>query len=512
MITEILSVAAVAGGAYLLSKNDKESETDGKSGGSNDDVILDDSTGTSDEPDVDTEPETDDPTTDDEGTTVDTSDPRNRELYFGDKTQGYDPFYDYTGSSFDKLSLNALTYVPPTMGQALRARLIAPAILSTGEMSLSGDFKNGLEFDPDLLAHEYKNSNGEKLWHFAAKRLRTRHIAFVLEVFNPFEEEAQLQKIVFNDIKIGNTRCMAVHKHYPIGDSELKLSVYASDCFHSVRELRAMDENGVKKLRYHQYEYNPFTGYGYDNLENVRKGWEEYNVKDRHYCTIPARSSVFIKISLPLINYDSALLSWFNMSDFVKVERKSSGAIKKIEWKLKDFAERWGMTDKNFYATNGNGRGIGNICFYDTNPAPSLRNENLKMKITLYSDEKNYIPKDDLAGRPARSEYGATFDLRLMRGHRPQSFTYKWEDSYMGDANMFPTETNNSGEKYVGWKVLRPQEEEFQLETGFDLFQKSQNYVSSNNENDDLSETINWENGSRHDLLIESYGLKTTKN
>jgi|GEM_PF-5308858 len=510
MITEILSVAAVAGGAYLLSKNDKEA--DGKSGGSNDDVILDDSTGTSDEPDVVTEPETDDPTTDDKGTTEDTSDPRNRELYFGDKTQGYDPFYDYTGSSFDKLSLNALTYVPPTMGQALRARLIAPAILSTGEMSLSGDFKNGLEFDPDLLAHEYKNSNGEKLWHFAAKRIRTRHIAFVLEVFNPFEEEAQLQKIVFNDIKIGNTRCMAVHQHCPLTDREIKYpDAYYADFLNSARELRAMDENGVKKLRYHQYEYNPFTGYGYDNIENLKKGWGECYVKDRHYCTIPARSSVFIKISLPLINYDSALLSWFNMSDFVKVERKSSGAIKEIKWRLKDFAERWGMTDKNFYATNGNGRGIGNICFYDTNPAPSLRNENLKMKITLYSDEKNYIPKDDLAGRPARSEYGATFDLRLMRGHRPQSFTYKWEDSYMGDANMFPTETNNSGEKYVGWKVLRPQEEEFQLETGFDLFQKSQYYDACNGYSGGLSETVDYGNDLHH-ALIEQYGLKTTKN
>jgi hypothetical protein len=133
------------------------------------------------------------------------------------------------------------------------------------------------------------------------------------------------------------------------------------------------------------------------------------------------------------------------------------------------------------------------------------------MKITLYSDEKNYIQKDDLAGRPARSEYGATFDLRLMRGHRPQSFTYKWEDSYMGDANMFPTETNNSGEKYVGWKVLRPQEEEFQLETGFDLFQKSQYYDACNGYSGGLSETVDYGNDLHH-ALIEQYGLKTTKN
>ena len=163
-------------------------------------------------------------------------------------------------------------------------------------------------------------------------------------------------------------------------------------------------------------------------------------------------------------------------------------------------AKRWGVSNITYYTSAFPNAGVSGVCFMNLPAAPSLRNENLSMKISLYSDENNFIPKDDLGRRTARANYGATFDLRLLRGKRPENFTYKWEDSYMGDANLFPTENGN----------LRSQENEFNLETGFDLFQES-HYYSDINYGGALSQTVEYEN-TLHEPLIEQYGLKTTKN
>ena len=152
MIAEILSVVLMAGGAHLLSKINGKKEDDGPSDGSS--VFVSDDTGdtmdNSEESVVDNSEESTDETT--------VSDPRNGSLYFGDSTQEYDPFYDYAGSAFDELSLNALTYIPSTMGQALRARLIAPALLMTAEDLRAGFNRDGNEYSRSLALQGYTAS------------------------------------------------------------------------------------------------------------------------------------------------------------------------------------------------------------------------------------------------------------------------------------------------------------------------------------------------------------------
>lgn len=484
MITEILSVVLMAGGAHLLSKINGKKEDDGPSDGSS--VFVSDDTGdtmdNSEESVVDNSEESTDETT--------VSDPRNGSLYFGDSTQEYDPFYDYAGSAFDELSLNALTYIPSTMGQALRARLIAPALLMTAEDLRAGFNRDGNEYSRSLALHEYKNGNSEISYFAAARKIKVRRVAFVLEVFNPFEEEAQLQKIVFNDIKIGNTRCMVMNNWRVVDGNDAELY------YHAAKEIRVMDENDKKKLRYYPYEFIPGTGkWDSSKSSEIQKGWTQPYTKDRHYCTIPPRSSVYIKIDLPLINYDNSAIDWFGLDGFVRQDKRG-----KYEWANQELAKRWGVSNITYYTSVFPNAGVSGVCFMNLPAAPSLRNENLSMKISLYSDENNFIPKDDLGRRTARANYGATFDLRLLRGKRPENFTYKWEDSYMGDANLFPTENGN----------LRSQENEFNLETGFDLFQES-HYYSDINYGGALSQTVEYEN-TLHEPLIEQYGLKTTKN
>lgn len=168
------------------------------------------------------------------------NDPRNSDMYFGNPTAPYDPFYDYkddpiynTRDSVDYPSHGNVDVV-----KSCRARIVSPYVLSeevmkdgtTAEkLSVIGCKNSYMDlaasgrkyyrrYTFDEFMNEYQTSEVDGQYQRTVKLARGnfRYITFYIEILNPSKKEAEIQMCGIESVSIADEKCQPIHLGYHI--------------------------------------------------------------------------------------------------------------------------------------------------------------------------------------------------------------------------------------------------------------------------------------------------------
>lgn len=222
------------------------------------------------------------------------NDPRNSNVYFGDPTAPYDPFYDYKkDSEYPTKTLIDNNGSHTTRIPTMRARLVAPFLLSEEVMHedstkgryevigcniFSEEEKNiwktgGQErnfyqryTDIDFPYRPYVEDGGEIKRVVNMARGNFRYVTFYVEILNPNSLYATTVKMAgIDNVKIGETRCNTVHlgslipKNKLMGEEELTGRYYMYDSAYKWEK----PYGNIGYFAAHELRVNPIKSNGY---------------------------------------------------------------------------------------------------------------------------------------------------------------------------------------------------------------------------------------------------------
>ena len=420
MITEIISAISTGAGIYLLAKQKGESDAKDDFDSSVEELAEEKASEYIAEQKAEEA----------------AKDPRYRDMYLlDDKESEYDPFYDYTSDStfYSEDVLTQCQGVANNMSKAFRCRFLDAICAESKEYPIDG-------INNDMY-HIYGNSElgyvGDYQYR-AGHKGYCRYYALVMEVFNPFQVQAPLRKIVLKDIYVGGDECNVVWSGGYCHDYDNGGIVNASNLYY-------MDGSTCKC---YPLEY-------------------EFRTKD---LTIPARSSVYLKIILPLairkeINLNKTIISdktqfcrgnletiakryfYYNFpSDYNSVTNNKPDTYFRndITYELMKKYDGWDNYD-NIRNTNYTKYGLFPV-YYDfkqnkmnaiienTWVAPkSLRNEGLKCTAILCSNDGFYVPEHNTINSQKVQNGVSVHDIGLLHNVTSQSNQYVYELAQFGD-------------------------------------------------------------------------------
>ena len=255
------------------------------------------------------------------------NDPRNSNVYFGDPTAPYDPFYDYKkdDTHFTKTLIdNNGTDLKRI--DTLRARLVAPFLLSEEVMhedSTKGRYEvigcnvfsedekaiwktGGKErnfykryTDIDFPYRPYVEDGGENKYVVNMARGNFRYVTFYVEILNPNSLYATTIKMAgIDNVKVGETRCNTIHlgglipKTQLMGEKELEGRYYMYDAadkwnhpygnigYFSSHELRV---NPIKSNGYMTPSSLMEMGYRHVLCDNIANNGYQYQEWEKIY-------------------------------------------------------------------------------------------------------------------------------------------------------------------------------------------------------------------------------------
>lgn len=359
-------------------------------------------------------------------------DPRYRAMYFGDKEEVYDPFYDYSNDPiyFSEEMLEKANTWKDRMCYTFRARFVSPFVIESGELGgYPGWWTDAREGLFEI------NTGGVKHLGRDFFKGTLRYYTLMMEVFNPINSPAPLKKICFKDIKIGDKDCQ----------------VFNDGGFY--HEASGNQMYRMNRKWYKDTKTSPGAGLaGAVNVEYIKRVYEyQCNI------TIPARSSVYVCVMLPLsVQQDNGYAKLVNASlqNIFDLCSQSEYAWNMYDPIDTDFrvggrarlaAEEY-LARQNVYLREGDyadrvyRRIYDNLCgcsviLFNSFKAPdSLATSNLSAKVMVCSSEDNYIQEGDPDNRTPKTDCPA-FDLKIMHGGRPISSRniYDWQNAYFDE-------------------------------------------------------------------------------
>lgn len=229
MIQELLpSIALIGSGAYMLWKNrSSENEVDAQSTTSSNSNKLDPNSNVQKIIDAhrdggDTSVnQTEDYNARGESTIVEDGEKTelstSNAMYFGDKGAEYDQFYDYTTNPHfnTQALLDKSVAVASQRASAMRCRIVAPFLAETDAMNIVADkyyftyAGNTMKVSEEMKS--YIDIEGKLIPCREFFGGTKRHVAFVLEIFNPFKATSHVSQIVLDEIKIGGEVCQVIN-------------------------------------------------------------------------------------------------------------------------------------------------------------------------------------------------------------------------------------------------------------------------------------------------------------
>lgn len=246
MILELAAIASTVAGALLLRKKstDEETKTDYAP-----DVEVEEA------PEGEFEPVVEEPAPEPEPAAPSApADPRDGELYLGDKSQPYDPFYDYSKGgiyAMSKYQLSSIEGNDETLAQAYRMRIVRPFFAfekASRPKTWNGLYRNnGLPMQ--TLQKGSKFLNVMPFYRGDYSRVR-----FLLEVFNPFDFDAPLQKLRISAVSSGGKECYIIPPEVPDAYNVLTNPPELFDPYFSSRRL-------LPTLGDIRFAYNAFSCY-----------------------------------------------------------------------------------------------------------------------------------------------------------------------------------------------------------------------------------------------------------
>lgn len=369
-------------------------------------------------------------------------DPRYRAMYFGDKEEEYDPFYDYASDPvyFNEEMLEKANSYADRMCHAFRARFVAPILIETdAKTPYSGWWTDAREGFVELnVANKFTMARD-----FFGGSLR--YYVTMLEVFNPINANAPLKKICFKDIQVNGKDCQV----WNVGG-----------CWN---EASAYQMSRMNRKWYNDTKSTLNSGMANAvSLTYIPKVYE-------YQCdiTIPARSSVYVCVMLPLGCQPKAtnvrlyaLKSVQDLIDFAKnnppirnlfdpvgADFNEGGAARYnaynfLEESLGDPNFAWQLKSspasefkENLIRRLWDGSMGCRAAILNTFEAPdSLAKGGLSAKVFVCSSDENFVQEGDPDGRDPKSDC-PSFDLKYMHGSRPTtgSNQYDWQNTYFGE-------------------------------------------------------------------------------
>lgn len=449
------------------------------------------------------------------------NDPRNKTMYLGDPTAPYDAFYDYSNDRIYNTPSSVRNLEDDSTAKACRARLVSPYLLSQeverigvddSEMkklsvigstpdesqivkSLGGEanfFKR--YFEPSLYIPQAE-IDGETKFVATQARGNFRYVTFYVEIFNPCDREIELQMCGVTNIRVGETKCQAVHiggdlpygedftmgenekdaKHYMYDSADYNIPNRGNKWWNAARDLQVEPFQGGKsvqcKWKDMSYPYilcdNIFdNGYSNQNWKDIaaglykfRTGWATYdkeNSREKNYepqyLKIDSMSSAIVKMTLPLASMDDTKVYYAPESELFDWDFRK-GEIERIYSSI-------GVPDSEFdfdpqtivnLKMNGGGRnavyasyytlmhnkGISDYLRFDFKPAPSLNGKTFEIELELVNKIGQYYPKGD---RDLKNQYDKvnhkSFELKFIPTARPANMANEWHNSYIDDRSI----------------------------------------------------------------------------
>ncbi len=358
-------------------------------------------------------------------------DPRNRVMYFGNKEEVYDPFYDYSNDPvyFSEEMLEKANTWKDRMCHAYRARFVSPIVIESGETRLSnGWFTDARE---DMFVINVANNPTICRDFFGGKM---RYYTLMLEVFNPINAPAPLKKICFKDIEVGGKKCQVINDG----------GFWNEASAHQMWRMNRKWYNDTKTA--------PGNGLaGGVNLTYIPRVYE-------YQCeiNIPARSSVYVCVMLPLGHqregdvklYKSSTQNIFDLcsqtdfvfnmydpigADFSKYGAARNTAIDQLA-RINVYLQDGAYADRVYRRVWDNYCGCQGLILNGFVAPDSLASANLSAKVLLCSSDDNFVQEGDPEGRTPKADC-PSFDLKMLHGSRPLSSgnQYLWQNSYFDE-------------------------------------------------------------------------------
>ncbi|MCQ2232184.1 MAG: hypothetical protein MJZ30_10095 [Paludibacteraceae bacterium] len=296
-------------------------------------------------------------------------------LYFGDKNGVYDQFYDYTkanGADENLFDGTRLVVDASAHGQYYRSRIISPFFAETQPLAWNLGSKAYQAFgDSDVDRMTFKNN--EVLLVRSAYRGEYRQIAFVLEVFNPFNRITQLQQIIIRNVKIAGKACHIVNDggwcHEGLQDGNMSI----------MNKMYTIDSDSTDNLHGTLHDVPaPFI-------------WE---------CDIamPKRGSVLIPIFLQVA---TTTLSSENTKDlYTHFDDTAKARYIRYEGKKRYGESKWISPSSNkmlcYPIREDMDEGVMKIVYNDLSAPPSLKDGDFSCDITLSSGQNFSVNKTKL--------------------------------------------------------------------------------------------------------------------
>ncbi|MCQ2232056.1 MAG: hypothetical protein MJZ30_09445 [Paludibacteraceae bacterium] len=203
------------------------------------------------------------------------NDPRKGAMYFGNRKEKYDPFYDYTNDDVysSQEALNMISGIQNALSRAYRCRIIRPFFamsdpkrLNVSKLDSSNSIQKNQLYStfgvgPKNVFMKDWPSNKEPFQQMPVMpffRGEYNVIDFVVEVFNPFDFEAPLSKLRFSGLTCGGDKCYPLMPNfggidYSIYDRttkdaafNLKASPFAQTEYWSNYLMRAVPTSDIK--------------------------------------------------------------------------------------------------------------------------------------------------------------------------------------------------------------------------------------------------------------------------
>lgn len=425
MIEAISSLAMIGSGAYLYLKGKSDGNTT-----SNDSGVKNDNT----QKIIDSHKGGD--------TTTNTNDSYNargevslndnelntsakNEMYFGSSGE-YDQFYDYTDDPVvSSLTLKNSSAVANEHALSFRCRLLSPFMAESEERTTKGVYIASNSpyttnignlywsyLDKERNTSQYQGSNGLAPYR-EFFRGGYRYYAFVLEVFNPYNIKSNLKQIVIDDVEIGGEYCsvfndfgfchtanskqMLVNKH--VLDDKTKKINHVPYIMNVSIEIQPQDSVLIPIVL---------------PLAKISRK-DTINITDNNLYVLAKRSRYSSSDALPAF-------SIFAIEHGLCFDYESDG--KQYSWKddLSVIADDFDKRTCEYYTR------------FDLTAPPSLKDHNIKMKVTLSSGAGNYTFENN-NGKATIMTGVSSHILEMIHSNR---LGYdNWDDykkSYVGDA------------------------------------------------------------------------------
>lgn len=456
-----------------------------------------------------------------------TNDPRQGEMYFGQKMDNgnYDPFYDYSNDPIynTPYAIQGLEMAQETYSRAYRARIVAPFLVKK-DVFFSDKYENKGFFPQQLEIDAWEHP--VPALPFVRGSYST--LEMVVEVFNPFDFAVPLQKMRIGNMSLGGKKIYPIpglrnggayfnatgsNPYYfrNIMASPQALSTYwanyllrcelqhkedwtiENDDAHHRKNMSQKAFFAPTDFEIDLFEDSIMIGQNmayYGNLVKQKKGLAAqlsvvegllpyYKAEiDGNYIkggdfkpinasagvktntstiskkiTIAPRSSVLIQVRIPVAtikeeqNYYGFDRIYHGRGEGDGLKDNMSAIIDKNvdddeTWKFNsqeqkhNCYEKSGLSKDDLYRLRGiygldiEGRKCGGFLFIDIDKIGDIKESDLRMTCSFYSDASQSVIQNHRSKNQARINNTKVFDLGAYRGGRPSKGEYEWEKTY----------------------------------------------------------------------------------